>query len=310
MKRILLLSIVIGGTVLFINAQTIEELEAAQSAKKDTLARLEDEIKDLQSQIDAFPGWDIGAFGTIGINITNFNNWFTKEIPNSSGGAIGITINGFANYDDENHFWRNAGALNLGWVKFDDDDDPDDDDGYRQATDIFNLSSLYGRKLSKSWAASALVEYRSTILSNFNNPGYLDLGVGATWTPANGLYVVIHPLNYNIVFADSESIFESTFGTKLMADYSREFSNGIAFKSNLSTFLSYEDVNRSNWTWTNSFSYTLWKVIGLGFETGLRGNRQETLEHEIKVLGNEDATFDTIDNKLQSYFLMGISYKF
>lgn len=310
MKRILLLSFVIGGTVLFINAQTIEELEAAQSAKKDTLARLEDEIKDLQSQIDAFPGWDIGAFGTIGINITNFNNWFTKKIPNSSGGAIGITINGFANYDDENHFWRNAGALNLGWVKFDDDDDPDDDDGYRQATDIFNLSSLYGRKLSKSWAASALVEYRSTILSNFNNPGYLDLGVGATWTPANGLYVVIHPLNYNIVFADSESIFESTFGTKLMADYSREFSNGIAFKSNLSTFLSYKDVNRSNWTWTNSFSYTLWKVIGLGFETGLRGNRQETLEHEIKVLGNEDATFDTIDNKLQSYFLMGISYKF
>lgn len=310
MKRILLLSFVIGGTVLFINAQTIEELKAAQSAKKDTLARLEDEIKDLQSQIDAFPSWDIGAFGTIGINITNFNNWFTKKIPNSSGGAIGITINGFANYDDENHFWRNAGALNLGWVKFDDEDDPNDDDGYRQATDIFNLSSLYGRKLSKSWAASALVEYRSTILSNFNNPGYLDLGVGATWTPAEGLYIVIHPLNANLVFADSESIFKSTFGAKLVADYSREFSNGIAFKSNLSTFLSYEDVNRSNWTWTNSFSYTLWKVIGVGFETGLRGNRQETLEHEIKVLGNEDATFDTIDNKLQSYFLMGISYKF
>lgn len=310
MKRILLLSFVIGGTVLFINAQTIEELKAAQSAKKDTLARLEDEIKDLQSQIDAFLSWEIGAFGTIGINITNFNNWFTKKIPNSSGGAIGITINGFANYDDENHFWRNAGALNLGWVKFDDEDDPNDDDGYRQATDIFNLSSLYGRKLSKSWAASALVEYRSTILSNFNNPGYLDLGVGATWTPAEGLYIVIHPLNANLVFADSESIFKSTFGAKLVADYSREFSNGIAFKSNLSTFLSYEDVNRSNWTWTNSFSYTLWKVIGVGFETGLRGNRQETLEHEIKVLGNEDATFDTIDNKLQSYFLMGISYKF
>jgi len=310
MKRILLLSIVIGSTVLFINAQTIEELEAAQSAKKDTLARLEDEIKDLQSQIDAFPGWEIGAFGTIGINIANFNNWFTKEIPNSSGGAIGITINGFANYDDEQHFWRNAGALNLGWVKFEDEDDPDDDDGYRQATDIFNLSSLYGRKLSKSWAASALAEYRSTILSNFNNPGYLDLGVGATWTPAKGLYVVIHPLNANLVFADSESIFESTFGAKLVADYSRKFSNGIAFKSNLSTFLSYKGADRSNWTWTNSFSYTLWKVIGLGFETGIRGNPQETLEYEIKVLENEDATFDTIDSKLQSYFLMGVSYKF
>ena len=57
-------------------------------------------------------------------------------------------------------------------------------------------------------------------------------------------------------------------------------------------------------------SYKLWKVIGLGIEGGLRGNRQETLDYEINTLGNEDATFDTIDNKLQSYFLAGISYKF
>lgn len=310
MKQILLISLCLSCAVLFMKAQTIEELEARQASKKDTLARLEGEIKDLQSQIDAFPGWEIGAFGTIGFNISNFSNWFTKDVPNSSGGAIGITINGFANYDNEQHFWRNSGALNLGWVKFDDEDDPADEEGFRQATDIFNLSSLYGRKLSKTWAASALVEYRSTILHNFNNPGYLDLGVGGTWTPAKGLFVTIHPFNANLVFADSESIFESTFGAKVVADYSRKFSNGIEFKTNLSTFLSYKDVNRSNWTWTNSFSYTLWKIIGLGFETGLRGNRQETLDYEINVLENVDATFDSIDNKLQTYFLMGISYKF
>jgi hypothetical protein len=310
MKRIILLWITGFLSISLLHAQTIEELQALQSAKKDTLARLDSEIKDLKNQIDAFPGWDIGAFGTIGVNIANFNNWFQKDIPNSEGGAIGITVNGFANYDDPKQFWNNAGQLNLGWVKFDDLDDPDDQEGYRQATDIFNISSLYGRKLTKSIAASGLIEYRSSILSNFNDPGYLDLGIGATWTPAKGLFVVVHPLNYNIVFADSESIFESSFGAKIVADYTREFSNGISFKTNLSAFLSYEEADRSNWTWTNSLNYTLWKGIGIGLEGGLRGNRQETLDYEINVLGNEDATFDTIDNKLQSYFLLGVSYKF
>ncbi len=310
MKQALLFALIIISSFHIMEAQTIEELQAEQATKKDTLSRLEGEIKDLQGQIDAFPGWNTGAFGTIGVNIANFNNWFTKAIPNSSGGAIGITINGFANYDDERHFWRNSGALNVGWVKFDDKDDPADEEEFRQATDIFNLSSLYGKKLSENWAASALVEFRSTILSNFNNPGYLDMGIGGTWTPTKGLYVVLHPLNANFVFSDGESIFESSFGAKVMADYSREFSNGISFKSNLSTFLSYKGADRSNWTWTNSFSYTLWEIVGVGFETGLRGNRQETLDYEINVLENEDATFDTIDNKLQTYFLMGISYNF
>jgi hypothetical protein len=286
-----------------------EELEAQITAKKDTLSRLEGEIKDLEGAVDALPGWHIGAFGTVGINLTTFSNWFQKDIPNSEAGAIGITINSYANYDDPKQFWRNAGTLNLGWVKFDDKDDPDDDDGYREATDIFNISSLYGRKLTKNIAASALVEYRTSILSNFNDPGYLDLGVGATWEPANGLYIVVHPLNANLVFADSESIFESTFGAKIMADYSKEFANGISVKSNLSSFLSYEDSNRSNWTWTNSFGYTIWKNIGIGIEFGLRGNRQETLDYAIKNI-DENATFDTIDDELQSYFLAGVTYKF
>ena len=316
MKRTLITALFIGMIFHQAISQTKEEiqtqkeqLETQISAKKDTLSRLEDEIKGLEGEVDALPGWHIGAFGTVGINITTFSNWFQKDIPNSDGGAIGITVNGYANYDDPKQFWRSAGTLNLGWVKFDDKDDPTDDDGYREATDIFNISSLYGRKLTKSIAASALVEYRSSILSNFNDPGYLDLGIGGTWEPLNGLYIVVHPLNANIVFADSESIFESTFGAKIMADYSKEFSNGISIKSNLSSFLSYEDSNRSNWTWTNAFGYTVWKNIGIGLEFGLRGNRQETLDYTINNI-DENATFDSIDDELQSYFLTGITYKF
>lgn len=64
---------------------------------------------------------------------------------------------------------------------------------------------LYGRNLSEKWAASALMEYRTTIIDNFNDPGYLDVGIGVTWTPIDNLIVVIHPLNYNFVFAKNDA---------------------------------------------------------------------------------------------------------
>ena len=97
--------------------------------------------------------------------------------------------------------------INLGWVKIDDKDIDTDDDSFRSATDVFNITSLYGQKLSDKFAISTLGEYRTTIIDNFNDPGYLDVGVGATWTPIADLVVVIHPLNYNFVFSNEDTVF-------------------------------------------------------------------------------------------------------
>ena len=290
-------------------AQTKEELEAEMAPKKDSIAAIQGRVDAIQAKIDALPGWKLGAFGTIGGSLSNFNNWYAQGFPNNSSGNIGFTVNAFANLQQEKFFWRNALTTNLTWVKLDDEDDPTDEDGFREATDVFNLSSLYGRKLSDKFAVSGLLEYRTTILSNFNDPGYLDLGVGATWTPVANLVVVIHPLNYNFVFADDDTIFNSSLGAKILADYTRQI-GAVSFKSNLSLFQSYEDGDLSNWTWTNSFAYTLWKAIGVGFDFGLRNNKQEALNYEINTLGNTTATFDNIDNDLQTYWTLGLSYCF
>ncbi|WP_343486999.1 DUF3078 domain-containing protein [Allomuricauda sp. d1] len=290
-------------------AQTKEELQAEMAPKKDSIAAIQGRVDALQAQIDALPGWRVGAFGTIGGSISNFNNWYAQGIPNNSSGNIGFTVNAYANLKQEKFFWRNSLNTNLSWVKLDDEDDPNDEDGFREATDVFNLTSLYGRNLSEKLAVSGLMEYRTTILSNFNDPGYLDLGVGITWTPITDLVVVIHPLNYNFVFAEDDTIFNSSAGAKIVADYTRKIGN-INFKTNLSAFQSYEDGDLSNWTWINSFSYTLWKAIGVGFDFGLRNNKQEALNYEINTLGNTTATFDNIDNDLQTYWTLGLSYAF
>lgn len=291
--------------------QTAEEIKAEMAPKKDSIAAIQGRVNALQAQLDALPGWKVGAFGTLGGSISQFDNWFAQGIPNNASGNIGFTVNAFANKQETKYFWRNSANVNLAWVKLDDKDDPDDEDGFREATDVFTLNSLYGRKLSEKFAISTMAEYRTTLLSNFNDPGYLDLGVGATWTPIANLVVVIHPLNYNFVFSSEDNIFESSLGTKIMADYTRQI-GAINFKSNLSMFQSYKSSDLSNWTWTNSFGYTLWKMIGVGFDFGLRSNKQETLNYVMNQAPTPDptATFDSIDNELQTYWTLGLSYKF
>ena len=287
-------------------AQTTEELKKEQAPKKVKIAKLQGEVNAIQAKIDAMPGWRKGAFGTIGGSFSGFNNWYARTAPTAMAGSIGITVNAFANLIEEKFFWRNAASVNLGWVKLD-EKGVSGDEGFETATDVFTISSLYGRNISKTWAVSALAEYRTTIIDNFNNPGYLDAGAGFTWTQKNNLVVVIHPANYNFIFSKGENIFNSSLGAKMVADYTTKY-KAISIKSNISVFQSYETADLSNWTWTNSFGYTLYKGIGLGLDVGLRKNKQEALNNALAT--DALASFDNVDNKLQSYYLLGLSYAF
>ncbi len=311
MKKIILtLSLLASSFSLF--AQTEAELKKELGEKKAAVAKFQKEADAIKAKIDALPGWKKGAFGTIGGSISGFDNWFLQATPNNSSGNIGISVNAFANLNREKDFWRNSLNINLGWVKLDNKDDPNDSENYNVATDVFNITSLYGYKLSEKLAVSTLGEYRTALLEGqFNNPGYLDIGVGITWTPIENLVVVVHPLNYNFVFSDSDVEFESSLGAKIVADYTRKI-GAINFKSNLTAFLSYEDSDYSNWQWTNGFAYTLWKKIGVGFDFGLRQNKQEAFNAGSGRTPENSAAFslgDT-DNKLQSFWLLGLSYAF
>ncbi|TYB71782.1 DUF3078 domain-containing protein [Bizionia saleffrena] len=309
MKKCILCAAFVFGMAAM-QAQTKEDLKSQKFEKQAGANALQAEADALQAQINALPGWRIGAFGTIGGSFSEFNNWYSQGTPNNSSANLGFTVNAFANLKEDTFFWRNALNVNLAWVKLDDKDDPTDSSEFREATDVFNVSSLYGRKLSEKFAISTLGEYRTTLLNNFNDPGYLDVGVGGTWTPIENLFVVMHPLNYNFVFSSGDTVFESSLGAKIVADYTRQIGK-INFKSNLSLFYSYKDADYSNYTWINSFSYKLWKKIGLGFDFGLRQNKQEALNYALaNAVAPASPTFDTVDNELQTYWLLGLSYAF
>jgi len=309
MKKLVVLVVMFVAS--FSYAQTLDELKVEQTAKQDSIVALQERIDALQGKIDAFPGWKIGAFGTIGGTVGGFNDWYSNSNSNASIGNAAISVNVFANLDREKFFWRNSANVNLAWIKNDNKDDNTDSDKFDQTANVFNASSLYGYKLSDKWAISALGEYTSILDGNFNNPGFLDLGVGATWTPITDLVVVIHPLNYNFVFSDNDAAFDSSLGAKIVADYTKKIGD-VNLKSNFSTFQSYKSSNLSNWTWINSLGYTFWKGIGVGFELGLRDNKQEGL-NDLQTRANNpmpNATFGNVDNKIQSYWMFGLNFAF
>lgn len=117
--------------------------------------------------------------------------------------------------------------------------------------------------------------------------------------------------------ADSDVNYESSLGCKIVADYNQALPMGVAWRSNLSAFVSYSDTNNfSNWTWINGINFTAWKGIGVGFEFGLRKNKQESYNTFIAASGADpeiiaiDAFEDQpdADNPLQTYWLLGLTY--
>ena len=286
-------------------AQTEQELKDLKAQKQTELGALESqvaalkgEIASIDQQLLVFPRWEIGAFGIVGANLNGFNDWLSRDQPNSSSIGLSFSANAFANYFTPKTFWRNAGNLNVGFAKLKEKDRDGNivAETELRSPDVVNVSSLFGFKLSEKMAISTLGEYRSTFLENFNNPGYLDLGTGITWTPIANLIVVAHPLNYNFVFAEEGSTFQSSLGAKILVDYTKEVFTGVNWKSNLSYFLSYEDSDYSNWTWVNGIAFQAFKKVGVGLELGLRSNKQEAIAKEVS------------DNPLQTYYVVGLTY--
>ena len=302
--------------VIGTQAQTIEDLKKEKAEKVAQASALQAEIAAIDKKIATYPGWKFDAFGTIGVNFAQFDNWVSTETPNTFTSSYGFSGNALAKLDREKYFWNNAGNLNFVKTKLDTDTRDSIDQDFEATADALNVTSLFGYKLSPKWALSTMGEYRTTVLSNFNNPGYIDLGIGATWTPITNLVVVMHPLNYNIVMAKANLDYESSLGCKLLADYTQSLPLGVSWKSNLSAFISYSDVNNlTNWTWVNGLSATIWKGLGVGFEVGLRGNRQEDLNYNkanFSSLGYgsaDEVTFDNLKEKsLQKYWLLGLTY--
>lgn len=294
-KILLTLGLLLTLGVCELSAQNVDSLNARKAELRDQIKSLESELKSTTAMIPPTYGWRFDFGGTLGFSLSSLDNWTRSPNPNSVTSSIQASLSGRANLRQEKYFWRNSAQLNLGWQKLDlKREDVEDESKYQPTVDVLQLTSLFGYKITPKLSLSALAEFRTTVIEDAFDPAYLDLGVGATWTPNDNLLVTVHPLNYNFVFASDDSQFESSLGAKILVDYTQELLEGVRLRSNLSGFLSYEDMEElSNFTWTTGINFTAFKGIGVGIEYAVRWNKQETR---------------LLDDDIQQYFLIGLSY--
>ncbi|HHH55300.1 MAG TPA: DUF3078 domain-containing protein [Bacteroidetes bacterium] len=304
MKRKFLLFFILAFSSSIIVAQEIDidalkakvtEKKAMANKKQGEADALKAEIATLQKQIDMASGWRYNTSGVLGFTLAGFQNWTKQANPNSKVSNISGVFKGSAIMEKPKYFWRNEGIVNVGWQKLviDSEDTPKDDQKYNNVADIFSLTSLFGYKITSDIAASVLGQYNSSIVNNFNNPGILDLGAGATWTPHQipNLVLTVHPLNYHLVFQKGDVETKKALGAKIFAGYFANLYKGIKWNTDFSGFLEYgsSDPSLNEYTWNNTLSLPAFHGIGIGIGFGLR---KSALESE----------------KLQSYYNLGLSY--
>ncbi|HKK88831.1 MAG TPA: DUF3078 domain-containing protein, partial [Saprospiraceae bacterium] len=264
-------------------SQTLEELKQTRTEKQAMLDEKQAEVDALQSeitgltdQIHLLAGWRTGLSGIVGLNIFEANQWAGNPNPNSSSIGLNVNLTAFANRNEEKWFWNNKLLANKAWQTININDQDGGDLFDNSTADLLNLSSLYGYKLTEKIAISALGEMNTSI-EMFLEPGTVDIGVGATWTPISNLTVVVHPFNYRLSFpAMGEVDAQGALGAKIRADYARELlikGKTIGWSSTLMGFVPYTDetlevadkdgvtqnAGLEELTWLNTFSFTIWK---------------------------------------------------
>ncbi len=303
------------------------ELAAKIAESQAVVDATQGELDALQKKINQLSGWMTGLSGVVGLNFGGSNQWAAAPNPTATSQALAIGVTGYANREQPKYFWNNKLIINKAWQKVETNGVSGGDLFKNGTVDLFNISSLAGYKLNEKIAISALGEL-NTSLENFLEPGTFDIGVGVTWKPITNLVVVIHPLNYHIAWSGIGSPVSSagSIGAKIRADYQDEFTfvgNKIAWSSTLTGFIPYTsdenavavidkfgnpvDANGvvvtednglvqdtrlaglSEFTWLNTFSFQVWKGIGVGATFGLRS-----------------AEFEFED--LQTFYTIGLSY--
>ena len=284
------------STYIKLKNDTLQNIQKQISTLQEKVQLITTDLKQLQKKSKSYPLWKKGISGTIGFNISRFENWLSKNQSNTNANTISYTLNGFLNFEEKKYYWNNRMNLAQSWIRFEDKDKVEEVEGFQVASDNFNFNSLLAYKFSTTFAASTLLEYRTGLLAtSFNNPGSLDYGVGASWKPEENLVFSIHPINYNVVFSDIDLI--SSLGLKAQANYSTKFNNGIGWSSNFSGFKSYKGKELDNWVWANSVNKS-YKHLGIGFDISFKQSKQEAVARKLE------------SSPFQWYYVFGLSYNY
>ena len=163
--------------------------------------------------------WSIEGQNTLMLNQAAFSNWVGGGA-NNLGWLVGVNYN--FTYQKDKDLWENNIILGYGRNNT-------QGLGNRKTQDNINISTNYGRAISKSWYVSAgaglLTQFDSGYadgnnpsaakISSFMAPGYLNIGAGFTYKPNEDFTLTLRPANARMTFVlDKDLQYKGNYGLK------------------------------------------------------------------------------------------------
>lgn len=168
------------------------------------------------AQSDSTSKWTRNGDVSLNFNQINFTNWAAGGDNSVSG--VGL-FNYEANFNDGKNSLKNKVILGYGMQYIGKD--------YKKTEDKIDLSSLYGRNFKKNWDISVLAFFKtqfaegfdgdndSVYVSKFMAPGYIGIGPGFTYKPAEYFSVFLSPATAQWVIVNDQRLAdEGAFGVK------------------------------------------------------------------------------------------------
>lgn len=254
--------------------------------------------------------WAITGKNSLMLNQATFSNWVSGG-DNNIGWIAGMDYN--FTYEKDNDLWENIVILGYG-------QNNTKGLGVRKTQDIINLSTNYGRKISKSWYASAGVGFISqfdagykydsnnvgTKISNFMAPGYLSMGVGSTYRPNETLTVTIRPANARWTFVmDTDLQLAGVYGLKNNGDSSLfQFGFLGTAEYRLKIMENIELLNRAS-VFSNYLDHPERLVLGYNGELNMKINKYISSIVTLNVLYDHNQITRT---QLKQTLGIGVAY--
>jgi hypothetical protein len=161
--------------------------------------------------------WELNCITGLNLNQASFSNWTAGGVNSVAFSVMGKFS---ANYKKDKFTWNNNLNLMYGMVK-------NQDESPKKSEDIIELISVAGYDLSKKWAFTGYMSFRSQFANSWDNdndtmlvskfmaPGYLTLSPGFRFKPNDWFYLIISPATVKFTFVTEQTLADQgSFGVK------------------------------------------------------------------------------------------------
>jgi len=252
---------------------------------------------------DSIQGWKHTGLTSLTVGQSSLTNWVAGGNNTFTGDFI---FNVSMNYLKDKVFWDNNLAVEYGTVYSSATD-------WEKSADKLNLTSIAGRKISKDWSLSALLNFYTQFANGYDYtvsnrqyistlmaPGYLNIALGFTYKPSAKYTLFLSPISERATFVLDDSLsragafgvtpgkrsmFET--GAYVLASTTQKISNNLNVISTADFFTPYsKDFGHVDVNWDLLVNYKLNKLLTATLNTTLRYYEKESVKIQFKeILG-------------------------